>query len=316
MPPAIAGKPVQETTKLCRGLVLNIMRFALHDGPGIRTTVFLKGCPLSCWWCHNPEGRSGKTEVVYVAERCIRCGDCVRACSQAALALKEQVIRDSRLCRKNTDCVKVCPTGAQEVFGRYMTVAEVMKEVLKDQVFFDESGGGMTLSGGEPLMQAEFALALLAICRSHRIHTVVDTCGDAEWQDLDRIRRNVDLFLFDLKIMDPVRHEQFTGARNNRILANLRLLAEHQSTVIVRIPVIPGVNDGEDNLAAVSGFLSPLGLQRIDLLPYHQTAMGKYSRLGLTYRMAGVAPPSEEHLQTIAARLTRDGFRVGVGGIS
>lgn len=315
MPPTV-DKPVRETTKLSLGLVLNIMRFALHDGPGIRTTVFLKGCPLNCWWCHNPEGRAGKTEVTYFAERCIRCGDCVRACPKGALELNEQVIRDSRLCRQDTRCVEVCPTGAQEVLGRYMTVPEVMGEVLKDQVFFDESGGGMTLSGGEPLLQADFAGELLAACRSHRIHTVLDTCGFAEWQELDRIRENVDVFLFDLKIMDPVQHQRFTGVTNDRILASLRLLAERQSAVIVRIPVIPGVNDGEDNLAAVSGFLSPLGLRRIDLLPYHRIAVGKYSRLGLTHRMGSVAPPTEEHLQAIAARLTRDGFRVGIGGMS
>ncbi len=295
---------------------MNMMRFALHDGPGIRTTVFLKGCPLNCWWCHNPESRSRKTEVTYAAERCIRCGDCVRACPEGALELNEQIIRNPSLCQQDARCVEACSTGAQEVFGRWMTLPRVMAEVLKDQIFFDESGGGVTVSGGEPLMQADFVEALLAACRCRGIHTVLDTCGYAEWQQLDRVRRYADLVLFDLKIMDATKHQQFTGASNDRILANLTSLAKGQSAVVVRIPVIPGVNDDEDNLAAVSGFLALLGLRRIDLLPYHRIAIGKYSRLGLPYRMGDVVPPAEEHLQAIAARLGRDGFHVQIGGMS
>jgi len=314
--PASTEKIGDRTTESCRGLVLNMVRFALHDGPGIRTTVFLKGCPLNCWWCHNPESRSIKTEVICAAERCIRCGDCVRACPEGALELNEQIIRNPSLCQQDARCVEACPTGAQEVFGRWMTLPRVMAEVLKDQIFFDESGGGVTASGGEPLMQADFVEALLAACRCRGIHTVLDTCGYAEWQQLDRVRRNADLILFDLKIMDPAKHQQFTGVRNDRILGNLVSLAKGQSAVIVRIPVIPGVNDDEDNFAAVSGFLAPLGIRRIDLLPYHRIAIGKYSRLGLPYRMGDVAPSAEEHLQAIAARLGRDGFHVQIGGMS
>jgi len=313
--PAIAAKQGGEATP-CRGLVFNIMRFALHDGPGIRTTVFLKGCPLSCWWCHNPESRSRETEVVYVAERCIRCGDCVRACPKAALELDEWVVRNPHLCRLDTRCVDACSTGAQEILGRWMSLSDVMAEVLKDQIFFDESRGGATISGGEPLMQADFVEALLAACRAQRIHTVLDTCGYAESSVVERIRSKVDLFLFDLKLMDPIKHQQFTGVGNDQILANLRLLAESGSAVIVRIPVIPGVNDDDDNFSAVSSFLSPLRLTSIDLLPYHRIAAGKYSKLGLRYRMESLLPPTAEQLQTIAARLRRDGFHVQIGGLS
>lgn len=299
-----------------RGLVFNIMRFALHDGPGIRSTVFLKGCPLNCWWCHNPEGRSPKREVVYVPERCVHCGDCVRACPEGALSLGEWIVRDTHLCQLHAECVDVCSAGAQAVFGRWMSVSDLTAELLKDRIFFDESGGGVTISGGEPLMQADFLEALLAACHAERIHTVVETCGYAGTHVVDRIARNVDLFLFDLKIMNSEKHRKFTGMGNHRILANLSLLAERGRAVIVRIPIIPGVNDDEDNLNAASRFLAPLGLRDVDLLPYHQIASGKYSRLGLTYRMEDLLPPTEEHVQAIAARLRRDGLHVRIGGMS
>ena len=195
-----------------------------------------------------------------------------------------------------------------------MSVPDVLAEVLKDEVFFDESGGGITVSGGEPLMQVSFVEALLAACHIRRLRTALDTCGYAPSGVIRRVCENVDLFLYDLKLMDSERHRQFTGVGNELILQNLKTIAKHGSAVIVRFPVIPGVNDGADNIDALSAFLLSLGLTRIDLLPYHRIASDKYQRLHLPYRMERVDPPTAEHMQAIAARLGRDGFNVRIGG--
>jgi len=305
------------------GLVFNIMRFALHDGPGIRTTVFLKGCPLRCWWCHNPESQSAASEIIYFEERCSHCGECVRACPHGALALVDagergeqggRLVHDAALCQRCGECVRACPAGARQLAGRWMTVPEVVREVAKDQVFFDQSGGGVTLSGGEPLLQPEFVEALLAALRARRLRTALDTCGLAQPEVLERVRPLVDLFLYDLKLMDRAGHLKYTGVKNEQILRNLELLAEAGSAVVVRLPVIPGVNDDGDNLDTIAGFMTAHGLRDIDLLPYHRSGSDKYQRLHLTDRMAGVDPPDAEHMATLAARLTRGGLRVRMGG--
>ncbi|HUD75422.1 MAG TPA: glycyl-radical enzyme activating protein [Terracidiphilus sp.] len=290
------------------------MRFSLHDGPGIRTTVFLKGCPLNCRWCHNPESQSHEPELINFDERCIHCGDCAAGCPHGALHLDQRLTRDPELCQRCGECVQACPSGARQLAGRWMTVPEVLTEVLKDEVFFDESRGGVTISGGEPLFQAGFVEALLAACHARRIRTALDTCGFADPGVMRRVSEHVDLFLYDLKLMDSEKHQRYTGVKNDVILQNLKMLAERGSHIIVRVPVIPGVNDDRENFGALSEYLSSLGLKDIDLLPYHRLGSDKYLRLHMLCGMEEIDPPTTEQMETIASRLRRDGFHVRIGG--
>ena len=297
------------------GLVFNIMRFSLHDGPGIRTTVFLKGCPLRCRWCHNPESQSREPEIIYFGERCILCGDCVRACPHGALdqAPDLHLVHHPVRCLRCGECGEACPSGARQFAGHWMTVEEVLAELMKDEVFYDESGGGVTISGGEPLQQAEFVLTLLAACKTRGLRTALDTCGFANSDAMRQVSEYVDLFLYDLKVMDGEKHLRWTGVRNDLILDNLTMLAESGNAIRVRIPILPGVNDDSENLDALTRYLAPLGVRNIDLLPYHELGNSKYHRLNLAAGMEDIAPPTAAEMETIAARLSRDGFHVRIG---
>ena len=297
-----------------RGLVFNVMRFAVHDGPGIRTTVFLKGCPLRCWWCHNPESQSARPEVVYSEARCLRCGDCVAACPQGALRLNGSVHRDRDRCKSCGTCVEHCLAAARQMAGEWWSVADVLAKVERDRVFYEESGGGVTLSGGEPLQQGDFAAALLSACRDRSIPTALDTCGYAAPDVFQRVAAQADLLLFDLKVIDAGRHRELTGAGNELILANLRWAATHGKAVIARVPVIPGCTDDAANLAEIAAVARSLDLTRVDLLPYHRIAMDKYRRLHRDYRLEAIAPPSPERMQAIADDFARQGLRVRIGG--
>lgn len=298
------------------GFVFDINKFSLHDGPGIRTTVFLKGCSLHCWWCHNPESQHPYAELLLRPELCIRCGACVTECPQGAIQRNGTgFITDRALCERCGTCIGACMADAREMVGREMTVEQVMDEVLRDVPFYDESGGGVTFSGGEPLLQGEFLLDLLRACKAHDLHTAVDTCGFASAATLDRMRLYVDLFLYDLKVMDDQRHREVTGASNKLILANLRRLSDHGHAIIVRVPVVPGINDDEDNLRQIGALLSGLpGIRRVDLLAYHKLGMDKYERQGRTNPMPETEPPSEEHMATLKHLLESYGLEVRIGG--
>jgi pyruvate formate lyase activating enzyme len=308
---AIASAPEAAT-----GLVFDIRRFSVHDGPGLRTTVFFKGCPLRCLWCHNPESQHRRPERMFWEERCLKCKSCIESCPQGAIQWDgNRIVTDTTLCTLSGACTQVCYAEARQIAGRVMTVAAVMSELERDISFYDESGGGVTFSGGEPLLQADFLLHLLQACRLSEIHTALDTCGFATWETLDRVRSLVDLFLYDLKVMDPRLHRKYTLVFNTRILDNLRRLAALGHNIVLRMPVIPGINDDEQNLRALGAFAASLnGVTRLDLLPYHAAAMSKYERLHRSYRLPWLKTPTDEHLAEVAHVLEGYGLQVNIGG--
>ena len=301
------------------GLVFNVQHYSLHDGPGIRTTVFLKGCPLDCWWCHNPEGRSFEPEILVAASRCIGCGRCKEVCVQRkGNGNGSPASRDpshATQCPLCGACVAICPTGAREIAGTCRSVEDVLEELLRDRVFYEESGGGVTLSGGEPLAQAPFAKALLAECRRHEIPTALDTCGFAPREDLLEIAGLSDLVLYDLKLLDDAEHVRYTGASNRLILENLQALGEVHKNIWLRIPIIPGVNDAVEHLEAMARLAASLGgVSQVNLLPYHETAVGKFEQLGEPYRLGRLARPSPERLDRAADRFRAHGLLTKTGG--
>ncbi len=298
------------------GTIFDIRRFSIHDGPGLRTTVFFKGCPLRCLWCHNPESQHRRPERMFWAERCLKCQACIASCAQGALSWDgKQVVTDEQKCTLSGLCVDTCYADARQIAGHNATVDEVMSEIQRDISFYDGSGGGATFSGGEPLLQPAFLLALLRACKASEIHTALDTSGFARWDVLDLVRPFVDLFLYDLKLMDSGRHRKFTGVFNTRILDNLQRLAKLGHNIIVRVPLIPGVNDDLENLRLTAAFTAGLGgLGRVDVLPYHYAAMSKYERLHRTYRLPGLHTPSEERMQEISQVFEGFGLQVNSGG--
>ena len=297
-----------------RGFVLNIQRYCVHDGPGIRTTVFLKGCPLRCWWCHNPESQSVGAEIGFIGARCVRCGQCGEACPQrpsdvAPGPLPGNGSTEDR-CTRCGACVDACPTGAREFLGREMTSGEVLEEVLHDRIFFEDSGGGVTFSGGEPLLQADFLSELLQRARGASIHTTVDTCGYAQRETLLALAPLVDLFLYDIKAIDDDLHLRLTGVPNAVILENLTVLAACHGNIWIRIPLIPGVNDAPEQLRVAARFIRALpGVRLVNLLPYHQFGVHK-ARQAAADR-AGAKPPSVAQLQVAATVFQEAGLHIG-----
>lgn len=301
------------------GLIFDIRRYSVQDGPGIRTTVFFKGCPLACWWCHNPESQ-GRAELVhYDPGRCLRCGACVDACEAGALALGDAgVILDPDRCTLTGGCVATCPAEARQRVGRRYDVAEVVAAVERDQLFHDESGGGVTVSGGEPLLQWEFLLELLTACGERGIHRAVDTSGLAAPDVLLRVAARTDLFLYDLKTLDPARHEATTGVPLRPVLDNLSRLLESGARVWVRLPLIGGINDSPADVERLGGFLAGLDggsrLEAVHLLPFHGPARSKHARFGMPWRLGPDGPVSDARVREVVARLEEHGLAVSLGG--
>ena len=307
-----------------RGLVFDIQRYSIHDGPGIRTLVFLKGCPLRCEWCCNPESQRNTPEIEFRSSLCQQCGQCLLVCPRGAvnpdLSVADTAAKiDRELCDACGRCVAGCPTGALRLVGRWYTVAEMLAEVLRDAAFYRRSGGGVTLSGGEPLAQAAFAAELLRACYEHNVGTAVETSGLVGWPAFERVLPWTDLVLFDLKHTDDATHRQLTGVSNRLILDNLRRLRAVGVEVILRLPLIPPLNTSAENLAATADLAAELGIRQVHLMPFHQLGKDKYRRLGQEYALAerpGMRDTSEglALLGLVQRAFARRGLEVHVGG--
>jgi pyruvate formate lyase activating enzyme len=290
-----------------KATIFNIQKFCVHDGPGIRTSVFFKGCPLSCIWCHNPESQVFTPELLYNKEKCINCGNCASACPQDARSGKGH-------CKYCGTCTDVCTQEACVMAGREYDIKQLLAEIEKDLPFYEHSGGGITLSGGEALCQINFVEELTKSCCKKGIGIVVDTCGQVPYESFERILSYTDLFLYDLKFGDPARHKRYTGRDNLLILDNLRKLASTEAKISLRVPLIEGINADDANVEAIISLIEGIELVRVNLLPYHEIGWDKYKRLNRQYPRQVMASPSVQRLDEIQCRFEASGFETKIGG--
>lgn len=299
------------------GLISRIQKYSTKDGPGIRDTIFFKGCPLGCLWCSNPELIRPLPDLLYSREKCVQCGSCIEVCPHEALsfgALKTILI-DRKKCQGSSECVETCPQGVLELVGREVTVDTLVEELLKDRVFYETSGGGVTFSGGEPLYQTGFIQKVAEQLKAEGIHTALDTAGDVSWCRFEEVLDVIDLFLYDLKAADRELHQQLTGRGNDFIIANGKMLAMKGAAMHVRLVVVPGLNDSLDELSARMEIIKEWDtVEQIDLLPYHRYGVAKYARLGLDYPLDGIEEHSEEEIERMRAHLETFGLPVTIGG--
>lgn len=299
-----------------QALVTNIQKFSVRDGPGIRSIVFFKGCPLKCQWCANPENISFEKEIMFYDSKCIACNMCAAACANGAITADEKGLQYNRSkCSLCGMCVKACSTKARVIKGNLMEVKEVIEDIDSDIIFYKTSGGGVTFSGGEPLLHAEFIKEIARDYREKGLSSVVETCGCVPWEKIELVKEWIDLFLYDVKFIDEEKHKLYCGGSNELILNNLRRLSE-ESAVIARIPIIPGINDTERDIRMAGEFLDTLknDLKGIHILPYHNFGISKYDSLGKEYKLSQVKVPDQEHMNTIKSNLERVGLDVQIGG--
>ncbi len=291
---------------MVKGRIAGIKRLEIHDGEGIRTTLFLKGCPLNCIWCHNPETISSRPEVAYLPDRCIGCGACISLCAAHRISEGRHVF-DRRLCRGCGRCAEACLGEALTFYGREVTPGDVLPLLTEDRIFYAGSGGGVTISGGEPLLQADFCRELLRLLKAEDIRTAVDTCGHAPRAQLDKLLDVTDIFLYDIKSLDEQKHIRCTGQSNRIILDNLVYLLGRGKPVEIRIPLIPAVND--DQIEPIGRFLAAQGFRgQVKVLPYHDFASGKYAALEKMNTLPGVPRPDAAQVAVAAARLRACGL--------
>jgi len=311
---SIIFEKILRNKTMTTGTIFNIQRFAVNDGPGIRTTVFFKGCPLRCSWCHNPESQTAAPQLLFFENRCIRCGVCAAVCPQDAIEAIEGMHIDEQKCTVCGTCIDSCAGDARHIAGEKMNIAEVMTEIKKDSAFYQNSAGGVTFSGGEPLAQIDFLEALANECKRQGIHIALDTCGHAPWPLLQATLAWADLYLYDIKIMDKERHIQHAGVSNSLILDNLQNLAAAGATIIVRVPLIPGVTDDDENISHIIELVRQLKLPRVDLLPLHNTAASKYERIGKRYEFSTLHQSAATRTTEIRKKFESANIAVTIGG--
>ena len=299
-----------------KGIVFDIKRYSIHDGEGLRTTVFLKGCPMRCLWCHNPESQQLEPQMVWYENRCINCFSCVDSCKFNAINVDsdKRIEISAKLCSLCGECVKVCPTNAIEMIGKEYEARQLTNEILKDELFF-EDGGGVTISGGEPFVQYDFLMEILSLLHNEKLNIALDTSGYTSKDKLLSSIEYVSLFLYDLKIMDSKKHKAYTGVDNRIILDNLKTLDENGAKIAVRIPVIPTINNDNENIKKTIDFLLKLkNIVSVDLLPFHNMMIDKYKRLKMPYLLGDIAKPDDNEMEKLKKEFQLAGFQVNIGG--
>lgn len=292
------------------GKLLNIQRCSIHNGPGIRTTAFLKGCPLTCIWCHNPESQSFKSEVMKNSEKCSKCSKCIEVCRASCI---DEHGTDIDKCVECELCMDYCVSEARELVGREIKASKLVSELLKDRGFFESSGGGVTLSGGEALSQGRFTIEVARQLHSKGVSVALDTCGFVRSKDLEEISKYIDIFLYDIKVMDREKHILYTGVDNDLIHSNLRLLASLGAKINIRIPLIEGINTSEAEVDGVLNLLDEMDIEKISILPYHEAGVHKYKKLDMDYKKINMSRPSKETIECIVGRYSNK-YKVEVGG--